>query len=296
MEIEGIISDGWRRHEEDPLGVHDALAGSVALVSDEMQVHAFSRLLTHLHAEHLNNRSAGVAVLEQLRVRFEHESRGTYRPVATSIGILRLIDGDSTALDALSGEERTSALATLASALAWHGQLDRALTSFQRARTEGSQGLPDGSPAMRALAVAGNNLAVILERQSDRDESQTAAMVEIADAALEYWEQAGGWLEVERAHYRCARSRIQAGRALEAIDCAERCLRTCEQNAAPAYERFFACAVGALAFRAAGRHAESDRWKSLAAGQYGALAVDERASCRDDLAELGLVDVVVAVA
>jgi hypothetical protein len=294
MKIEELIADGWMRHEEEPQGVHDSLAGAVALVSDEVQLHAFSRLLTHVHAEHLNNRSVGVSVLDQLRVRFEYDARDAYRPVTTSIGILRYIDGDSTALDQLSSEERASALATSASALAWHERLGHALTSFQRARTEASQGLPAGSPALRALAAAGNNLAVMLERKPDRDERQTAAMVEIADAALEYWKQAGGWLEEERAHYRCARSRIQAGRLVEALDCAERCLHTCEQNSAPAYELFFAYAVGALACQATGGHEEFERWRSLAAGQYRALAVDERASCRDDLAELGLIDAAVA--
>ena len=230
MSVERLIADGWRDHEKDPQGVHDSLARSVMLVSCEVQLQAFSRLLTHVHAEHLNNRGAGMLVLDQLRVRFEHEAGAAYRPATTSIAILRFIDGDATALDPLTGEERASALATAASALAWHQQLDQALTSFQRARAEGSEGLPEGSPAMRALAVAGNNLAVTLERRPDRDERQTTAMVEIADAALEYWKQAGGWLEVERAHYRCARSRIQAGRLFEAIDCAERCLWTCERN------------------------------------------------------------------
>ena len=262
MSVEELIADGWREHEKGPQGVHDSLAASVMLDSNEVQLQAFSRLLTHVHAEHLNNRGAGVSVLDQLRDRFENETGAAYRPAMTSIAILRFIDGDAAALNPLTSEERASALATAASALAWHQQLDQALTSFQSARSEVSGGLPEGLPAMRALAVAGNNLAVMLERMPDRDARQTTAMVEVADAALEYWKQAGGWLEVERAHYRCAQSRIQAGRLVEAIDCAERCLWTCERNSAPAYERFLAYAVGASAYRAAGRHEEFERRNS----------------------------------
>ena len=294
MKIEELIAQGWNRHDDDPDAVHDFLAESVELVSNEVQLHAFARLLTHVHAEHLNNRGAGVSVLEQLRVRFEDEARTKYRPAITSIGILRFIDGDSAPLNPLTAEERASALATAASALAWHGQLDQALTIFQRARAEGSEGLHDGSPAMRALAVAGNNLSVMLERRHDRSEGQAAAMVEMADAALEYWRQAGGWLEVERAHYRCARSRIYSGRLLEAIDCAERCLLTCEQYSAPPYERFFAHVVGAVACQAADRLEEFERMKSLAAAQYSALSADERVSCQDEVAELGLDDTLIA--
>lgn len=293
MNVEALINAGWGRHEEDPQGVHDSLARSVGTAFDSAQLHAFSRLLTHVHAEHLDNRSAAVPVFDQLRVRFEHPTSTVYRPATTSIAILRLIDGEPAALDCLTSEERACALATAASALAWHQQPDRALLSYRRSRAEASEGLPDGSPAIRALAAAGNNLAVMLEGKADRDAAQTIAMVDLADAALHFWKQAGGWLEVERAHYRCARSRIQAGLPLPAIDCAEECLLTCDRNSAPPHERFFALAVGALACRAAGRHDEFERWKSLAAAQYGAMPIDERASCQDELVELGLVVAVI---
>ncbi len=286
MKFEELIADGWARHEDEPQAVHDALARSVVRVTDEAQLHAFARLLTHVHAEHLDDRDAGVAVLDTLRIRFEPDSRVGYRPATTAIGTLRFIDGDSGALDRLSGEERTSALATSASALAWRGSLDLAMPTFRRALAEASQGLPDGSAALRALASAGNNLAVMLERKPDRDTDQTTAMVEFADAALHYWQRAGGWLQEERAHYRCARSRIAAGRAHEAIACAERCLSTCESHAAPAYERFFAYVAGALANRAAGRRDEFAHWSMLARGQHALLGDDERASCSDELAEL----------
>ncbi len=136
MNVEELIADGWRDHEQDPQGVHDSLAGSAMRVSNDVQLQAFSRLLTHVHAEHLNNRGAGVSVLDQLRVRFEPGARAAYRPATTSIAILHFIDGDAAALDPLTSEERASALATAASALAWHQQLDQALTLFQPAVRE----------------------------------------------------------------------------------------------------------------------------------------------------------------
>ena len=83
MKLEELIAAGWARHDEDPQGVHERLAASAALVSNEAQLLAFSRLLTHVHAEHLNDRRAGVPVLDQLRARFESQARATYRPATT---------------------------------------------------------------------------------------------------------------------------------------------------------------------------------------------------------------------
>ena len=44
--------------------------------------------------------------------------------------------------------------------------------------------MPDGSPALRALAVGGNNLAATLEEKPDRDARETRGMVDAARAAL----------------------------------------------------------------------------------------------------------------
>jgi hypothetical protein len=285
MKLEELVADGWRRHADEPQRVRDALVSAVDLVTDDGQLYAFSRLLTHLYAEHLDDPIAGVPVLDVLRARFESDVRG-YRVVTTGIGMLRFTAGDENALAQLSREECVSALATAASALAWRARHTSAVAAYQRALDEASTGLPDGSPALRALAVGGNNVAVVLERKVDRDEDENSAMVQIADAALETWKRAGGWLEEQRALYRCARSRLQAGRPLEAIQCAQRCLHTCEQNDAPAFERFFACAVVALAFRAAGELVQFERWRGLARARYDALAPHEREFCEDELAEL----------
>ena len=72
-------------------------------------------------------------------------------------------------------------------------------------------GLPPESPAIRALAVGGNNLAAALEAKTDRDPTETRGMIDAAEGGLKYWKQAGTWLEEERAEYRLARSLLQAG-------------------------------------------------------------------------------------
>lgn len=287
MNLEDLVADGWRRHAEEPQQVASALADSVGFVAHEAQSQAFSRLLTHLYSEHLDDWSTGVKVLEALRERFEGGAPSGYRVASTGIGTLRFIGGDADALTNLSHVERASALATSASALAWHDRLAAAVAAFQRAVEEAGAGIPDGSPALRALATGGNNLAVALERKVGRDEREDTAMVQIADAALVYWKRAGGWLEVERAQYRCARSRLQAGRPFDALECAQACLQTCEQNTAPSFEFFFAYALVAVAHRAAGQIAAFERYRALAEEYYRALSPEERTACEDELGELG---------
>jgi hypothetical protein len=80
----------------------------------------------------------------------------------------------------------------------------------------------------RALAVGiatlryagGNNLAVSLEGRSPRSAYETQGMLMAAEGALQYWKQAGTWLEEERAEYRLARSRLQAGETAAAVQSA----------------------------------------------------------------------------
>ena len=147
--------------------------------------------------------------------------------------------------------------------------------------------MPPGSPAIRALAVGGNNLAAALEAKKDRDAAETEGMLVAANGGLTYWKQAGTWLEEERAEYRLTRSLLQAGRAADAIESARRCIDVCVRNDAPAIETFFGCVVLALAQRANGDAA------AFAASRQQALALlervpeDEKQWCQSDLADLG---------
>jgi hypothetical protein len=284
--LEEVIADAWRRHEAEPRQVHEALVSVVDLVGNDEQLRAFSRLMTHLHAEHLDDRAAAWPPLEALRERFEATPSLAYRPATVSIETLQFVDGNDAGLTRLSIEERASVLATSASALAWKKQLISARVAFERALDEASAGLPDGSPALRALAVAGNNLAVRFEQAETRSTHDDVAMVRFADAALSYWSRAGGWIEQERANYRCARSRLQAGRPAEAVEFASACLSLCEQHDAPAYERFFACSVLALACHAAEDPGLFARWRDRARSHYEALDSAERSACEQELAEL----------
>jgi hypothetical protein len=206
--------------------------------------------------------------------------------VARGIAALRHVAGETASLVALAPEDQVSALASAAAIHAGRLEFDAALEAYRHALQRAEGGLPAGSPANRALAIGGNNLAAALEEKPDRDARQTAGMVDAARAALQYWQLAGSWLEEERAEYRLARSLLQAGTAPAAVERARRCVEVCERHEAPPFERFFGHAVLALAQRAAGDTAAFEAARAQARLWFEQVPADEQAWCQGDLKEL----------
>jgi hypothetical protein len=111
-------------------------------------------------------------------------------------------------------------------------------------------------------------------------------MLMAAEGGLRYWKQAGTWLEEERAEYRLARSRLQAGETAAAVQSAERCVRVCKRNGAPPFELFFAHAVLAFAQRAAGDGEAFEAQRREALAQLAQVPEGERKWCESDRQEL----------
>jgi hypothetical protein len=145
--------------------------------------------------------------------------------------------------------------------------------------------LPAGAPALRALAIGGDNRAATLEEKPDRSAAETAGMVTAARAGLTYWKLAGGWLEEERAEYRLVRSLLQAGDAHAAVEAARRCVEVCERNDAPAFERFFGYAALAMALGAAGDTTAATA-RATALDLHSQLPAADQRWCAADLAQL----------
>jgi hypothetical protein len=148
-------------------------------------------------------------------------------------------------------------------------------------------GWPATSPAHRALAIAGNNLAAALEEKADRTPVHTQTMLVAAQTGLTFWKLAGTWLEEERAEYRLTRCLLKTGDVQRALESAQRCLTVCQRNDAPAFELFFAQAVLALACRAAGDSTAFAVHREAALQSYGQVPEDDQAWCSQELGELG---------
>jgi tetratricopeptide (TPR) repeat protein len=286
MNLDAFLKDAWKEHGEQPQDVAELLSASTHLVEAAEQVAPYAQLVTHVYGEHLGLWESGVELLESLRqLPVTHVAAGT-RGVAVGIATLRYAGGNPAALDTLSTDDAVSALATASSALLARGEATRAIESYAMALRAARAAPAVGAPAIRALAVGGNNLAAALEEKSQRSDYETQGMLTAAEAGLQYWKQAGTWLEEERAEYRLARSRLQAGEAAAAVQSAERCVRVCKRNAAPAFELFFAHAVLALAQRAAGDGEAFQAQRSEAMACLGQVPEHDRQWCEGDRKEL----------
>jgi hypothetical protein len=288
MTFDTFLETAWNDHGDRPQEVADRLASSLHRVETAEHIPPFARLLTHVYGEHLGQWDRGVALLESLRrvPAFDGSALAT-GALTRNIATLRYAGGETSVLEPLSREDRISVLALAASAFSGHNEMKRAIAAYAEALRLAEFGLPAQSPAVRALAVGGNNLAAALEEKKNRDIAETDGMVVAANGGLKYWRLAGTWLEEEQAEYRLTRSLLQADRPRDAIASAQRCIDVCARNDAPAIEQFFGYVVLALAQRAGGDAAAFAASRRQALALHEQVPAEEKRWCQSDLAELG---------
>ncbi len=288
MSLDAFIAAAWNDHGDHPEEVADRLAGALDLLESPADVPAFARIVTHVYGEHLARWGAGIALLQSSRERCPVDGdAGVAAAITRGIAVLRYAGNLDTTLAQLSTEDRIVVLATASAALGAQREWLRAIAAYEDALELAAPGLPSGSAAPRALAIAGNNLAASLEQKSDRDPAETQGMIAAAEGGLRYWRLAGTWLEEERAEYRLARSLLQAGKPAAAVEHARRCVDICAANDAPPFERFFGHAVLAIALGRAGDGPARETARQLAMEQYALVAADERQWCEAEVDELG---------
>jgi hypothetical protein len=287
MTFDAFLSTAWDEHGDRPQEVADRLASSLHVVTTAEHIPPFTRLLTHVYGEHLGQWDRGIALLESLRRMPAFDgSPAAAGALDRSIATLRYAGGETSVLATLSAEEGISVLALAASAFSGRNEMKRAIAAYAEALARANAGLPPQSPALRALAVGGNNLAAALEEKTDRDDAETEGMIVAANGGLTYWKRAGTWLEEERAEYRLTRSLLQAGRPRDAIASAQRCIDVCTRNDAPAIETFFGYVVLALAQRADGDAEAFAASRRQALALHEQVPAEEKRWCQSDLAEL----------
>jgi hypothetical protein len=287
MDFDDFIASAWNDHADQPVAVARRAAAALDRPRDAAQAAALARLLTHVYGEHLGEWQHGAAILVRLGEQPAAADHATQALLARSSAALRHAGGEPGVLDALNTDDRAFVLATAAGALAGRNDWDRVAREYAQALDIADAGLSERSPAARALAVAGNNIAFALEQKPDRDAGLTAAMIVAAQGALTYWRKAGTWLEEERAHYRLANSLLQAGRDDEALASAHECESICSAKDAPPLEHFFAQAILASVARAQRRDADFAHAREQATRHFEALSEDDRGWCRAELDRLG---------
>jgi tetratricopeptide (TPR) repeat protein len=284
MAIDSFFEAAWAEHGEHAQDVAKRLAESTSLVTSVDQVAPYAALVAHVFGEHLGAWDEGLALLARLRAAPSGAGDAQAQALLERhAATLRYAAGDIGALQALAPAEHLTALAAAAAMLGGRGEWPRAIAAFDAAMRRCAGGVAADSKANRALAVMGNNLAAALEEMADRSPEQTRAMLAAADTGLTYWRVAGTWLEEERAQYRLARCRLQAGDAAGALRSARQCIAVCESNSASAFERFFGYAVLAIALRAAGDAVAFNAARDRARELYAQVEPGERRWCETDL-------------
>lgn len=288
MVLNDFLKDAWRDHGDDPQGVADRLQTSTHLITTAQDFGPYARLVMHVFGEHLLQFPQGMALLTAMRnlPAFDGSSEAA-GPLVRSMATLQFAAGDAQTLAELSEEDRVSALAGASGIFLGRNDVDLAAQTLEQALAAAQREWADQSPAYRALAVAGNNLAIALEEKKDRTSKETQAMLMAAQTGLTYWKLAGTWLEEERAEYRLTRCLLQAGDVKGAAASAQRCLVVCQGNDAPAFELFFAHAVLALACRAAGDTSGFAVSRDAALRCLDQVSEQERTWCKGELEALG---------
>ena len=285
--FDAFLEAAWNDHAGDAPAVALRLAQSLDVIAAAEHVPSYARIVTHVYGEHLARYADGIALLERLRtVAAWDGSAMAAGAVARGIAVLRYCGGDASVLAPLATDERIVVLATASSAFAEQKAYKRAIETYAEALELARGGLADGSPALRSLAIGGNNLAAVLEEKADRDALETRGMLTAAQGGLDYWRRAGTWLEEERAELRLSSSRRSAGDYDGAIHHAHRCLALCSAHDAPAIEHFFGVAAVALAQRSAGLRDEFEASRRLALQWHERVDPSERTWCDTTIAML----------
>lgn len=287
-----FIAKAWNDHADNAEAVAAQLDdAALALATEPGDVAELSRMAFHVHGAHLARWTEGIAWQQRvgaMRVTGSVDAAGQ-ATVQRHITALSLAGRAGQAGDPRAGLDASDviwATALAAGSLAPHdstgaGELFHdALARFEAA------GLPGTAACVRALAVTGNNLAAELEERPSRNDTERELMIQAAQTARRCWALAGGWMEIERAEYRLAKTWLKAGDAVRARLHAEACLALIKAHGDVPLERFSGLEVQLLAARALGETSTAQNSAETMRRVFAELSPDDQRWCRATLDKL----------
>lgn len=279
MSFDDYLQKSWGIHAEQSPALADGFAEAAALAENSTQLSQLVGLVTHVMGEHLGRWQDGINLLEAFKKHpaFQLESEIDFA-IRRSAAVLKVAQGGELPGHDFSLSDRIRIGAVAASALA-ERQTNRAQSLLQEALKLARTGIEKSDPAIRALAIAGNNLAVALEEKGARTSEETELMILSAKTGLEYWSIAGSWIETSRAEYRLAMSYLKAQQFTLAFEHAQKCLDMCLQNQAGAFDLFFAYEAIAKVRLADGKDVQAQQAIQKSAEQLTQLDQGDRDYC-----------------
>lgn len=288
MNFSQFLNQAWTDHGKEAQAVSDRLSDAFPLLEKNDDIGLLAQLATHVFGEHLGQWKNGIVFLENLKTSPHYQpGSDSEKTIARSQAILSLASGNDSATEGFSSSDQIRVFAVCASALAGQGQTDRACDLFETALQKITEANLDAKdPAVRALAVTGNNLASSLEEKPTRTDLEKGLMLLAAKTAREYWELAGTWLEVERAEYRLALSHIQADLPDQAVIHAKFCIQIADLNDAPPLEFFFGFEALARAEKARGNMEQFKYAFHEMSEEFKLLRTEDQVWCKPSLDRL----------
>ncbi|MGE0526304.1 MAG: hypothetical protein AB7G93_22675 [Bdellovibrionales bacterium] len=286
MKFENYIDQVWTDHANHPQKVADGFGDAASLVETSEHLTQLTAIVTHVMGEHLGKWTEGQVLLESLQ---EHKAfiAGTEADMAIrrSIAVMKLGRNELQNLLTFGRSDQVRILAVTSSALG-EREPDRGKELLLKALDLARQGLEKEDPANRALAVSGNNLACALEEKESRAPAENELLILAAKTGREFWEIAGGWLEVSRAEYRLGMSYLATGNMTKALQHAQTCVEMCRENKAGDLDMFFALEVLAKVEKARQNHLGFNAALDQATRHFEKLSPEDREWCEPYLKKI----------
>ena len=286
MDFDSFLDQAWTDHATDPTSVADRLARDAAALADTSEhVVSLAHLAHHVYGAHLGRWADGRKLLDRLAAAAAADANAA-AALARFTASLDLCAGAADARDGMATSERIRVTALAAASMVDHDAAQAGAWLSEAVAVAAADALPKNDPAVRALAVAGNNIAAALEEKAARSAAERQLMIAAAQAGRRFWALAGTWLETERAEYRLAMTWLQAGDAAQARHHAQQCLAIVQEHGGAPLERFFGYEALALAERADRNAAADAAAVVLARDAFAALDEGDRGCCQPTLDRL----------
>ena len=278
MEFDTFIAQAWDDHVRDPQGVADRLDDCKPLVADEQQFIRLADIVHHVYGDHLNDRQAGLAAVDEL-TRLQ-----AYRPAGTSgaavrrfIASLRLSEGEAGVLDAFEASDQIRILALAVSNLTDVDPARAALLFHEALRLVEVSDLPASDAMHGDLALQAHNLAAGIERDANASADELALMILAAGTARHHWGLLGRASDIFTGQVRLASASRKIGDLVAARAATRDCLSLASADDGTALQRFLAWHIlGLIEHDAANRNAFDDA-ANAALAAYATLGPADQA-------------------
>lgn len=284
-DLQTFIDQAWSDHADDAPGVALRLPQALDRVATEDDLIALGHLAQHVYGGHLAAWADALKYLAALARGPAFDAHGrSGHSVRRWRAALALAAGESDVRSTLEAGDRLAVTAQAAALLELH-DIGRAAAMFHEALAAAdATPLADTDPGVRALAVAGNNLAANLLEKAGRSDAERELMITAAQAGRRFWARAGTWLETERADHRLAMVWLAAGNPALAREHAQACLALVDAQPQPQpLESFFGHDALARAELALGDGAAAARSQQAMQAAFAALPEADQAWCRATL-------------